>query len=160
MNPYIENLIRLGVSAKLDRIDTAQYVERRRSADYDLTTHTFSMTLEPGNSLRQWYGSETAEDSSRNLMGLQNEAIDALLVPVIEAKTLADMTPAVHALDRVLRAEGFWVPQWFKDVYTVAYFNLYRYPDPELSPYALGHLGYWWYDEAAAEVLRENGTLR
>ncbi len=159
INPYVENLNNLGIQAKLERVDIAQYQERRRAADYDLTTHTFSMTLEPGNSLRQWYGSETAEDSSRNLMGLQNEAVDRLLLPVIEAETLEDMITATHALDRVLRAEGFWVPQWFKDVYTVAYYDMYRYPDPTLSPFALGTTSYWWYDAEAGEKLRAEGAF-
>ncbi len=157
INPYIENLNRLGLRAKLERVDVSQYIDRRRTGDYDMTTHTFSMGLEPGFSLRQWYASETAEDSSRNLMGLQNEAVDRLLEPVIEAETLEDLTTATHALDRVLRAEGFWVPQWFKDVHTVAYYDFYRYPEP-LPPLALGQTSFWWYDADAASELRASGT--
>ncbi|MDJ1017202.1 MAG: extracellular solute-binding protein [Paracoccaceae bacterium] len=158
INPYIENLVRLGIDAKLERVDISQYVDRRRTSDYDLVNHTFSMGFEPGFGLRQWYGSETAEDSSRNLMGLQNEAVDRLLEHVIEAETLEELTTATHALDRTLRSLGFWVQQWFKDVHTVAYYNMYRHPDP-LPPYALGQFEFWWHDADAEARLREAGAL-
>jgi microcin C transport system substrate-binding protein len=159
INPYIENLNRLGVQATLDRVDRSQYIDRRRTGDYDIVGHGFSMGFEPGIGLRQWYGSETADDSSRNLMGLKNEAIDRLMTVVIDAQTLDDLTPAVHALDRALRAEGFWVQQWFKDVHTVAYYDMFRHPD-ELPPYALGELDFWWYDAEAAEALQAAGAFQ
>ena len=158
VNPYIENLKRIGVNAELERVDVSQYIDRRRTSDYDMVNHTFSMGFEPGFGLRQWYGSETAEDSSRNLMGLQNEAVDQLMEVVIAAETIDDLTTATHALDRVLRAEGFWVQQWFKDVHTVAYYNMYRYPDV-LPPFALGQFSWWWHDPEAEARLVEAGAL-
>jgi microcin C transport system substrate-binding protein len=159
VNPYVENLRQIGIDARLDRVDIAQYVDRRRSGDYDLVNHTFSMGFEPGIGLRQWYASETAEDSSRNLMGLQNPAVDRLVTHVIEAKTLEEMTTAVHALDRVLRSIGFWVPQWFKDTHWVAYYDMFRYPET-LPPFALGETSFWWFDAEAAQNLRQAGALR
>ena len=159
VNPYVENLRQIGIDAKLERVDIAQYVDRRRSGDYDLVNHTFSMGFEPGIGLRQWYASETAEDRSRNLMGLRDPAVDRLVTHVIEARTLEEMTTAVHALDRVLRSIGFWVPQWFKDTYWVAYYDMYRHPET-LPPYALGETSFWWYDAEAAERLRQAGALR
>ncbi|MDF0600771.1 extracellular solute-binding protein [Psychromarinibacter sp. C21-152] len=158
INPYVESLRSIGIDARLERVDIAQYTERRRLGDYDLVNHTFSMGFEPGVGLRQWYDSSTAEDSSRNLMGLENAAVDRLITRVIEASDLDGLHTAVHALDRVLRAIGFWVPQWFKDVHTVAYYDMYRYSEP-LPPLALGHLSFWWYDEEAAEELRAAGAI-
>ncbi len=159
VNPYVDNLRQIGIDARLDRVDIAQYVDRRRTGDYDLVNHTFSMGFEPEIGLRQWYASETAEDSSRNLMGLQNPAVDRLVTNVIEARTLETMTTAVHALDRVLRTIGFWVPQWFKDTHWVAYYDMYRYPYP-LPPYALGETSFWWFDAEAADRLRQAGAIR
>lgn len=159
VNPIIENLARLGVRGVLERVDTSQYVERTRSGDFDLVNHTFSMGFEPGVGLEQWYASKTAEDSSRNLMRLRNPAVDRLVAEVIAAQSLEDLTTATHALDRVLRAEMFWVPQWYKDVHTVAYFDQYRHPEP-MPPFALGELDFWWYDAEAAEELRAAGALR
>lgn len=158
INPLVENLRAIGIDARLERVDISQYIDRRRTGDYDLVNHTFSMGFEPGTGLRQWYGSETADDSSRNLMGLKDPAVDRLLGAVIDAETLEEMKTAVHALDRVLRSIGFWVPQWYKDVHTVAYFDQYRHPDT-LPPLTLGHLSFWWYDEAGAQRLRDAGVL-
>jgi microcin C transport system substrate-binding protein len=158
INPYVENLRSIGIDAKLERVDISQYVDRRNSGDYDLVNHTFSLGFEPGIGLRQWFATETADDSSRNLMGLKNEAVDRLVTNVIEAETLDELRTRVHALDRVLRATGFWVPQWFKDTHTVAYYDMYRYPEP-LPPLALGHLTFWWYDAEAAERLRAAGAI-
>jgi microcin C transport system substrate-binding protein len=62
-------------------------------------------------------------------------------------------------MDRVLRAEGFWIPQWFKDTHTVAYYDQYRFPD-ELPPFALGTLDFWWYDADAAAALNDAGALQ
>ena len=158
INPYIENLKRLGIDAVLERVDISQYIDRRRTSDYDLVNHTFSMDFEPGFGLRQWYGSETAEDSSRNLMGLQNEAVDRLLEVVIAAETQDELTTATHALDRTLRAEAFWVQQWFKPEYWTAYYNMFKHPE-DIPPFGLGQFSWWWHDAGAEALLREQGAL-
>ncbi|MFQ3183148.1 MAG: microcin C transport system substrate-binding protein [Octadecabacter sp.] len=159
INPYIENLERLGIKASLDRVDYAQYVERLNApSEFDMITHTMTQGFEPGTAMRQWFASETAADSSRNLMGLQNEAVDRLMTIVINAEVLEDMTTGTHALDRVLRATGFWVPQWYKSVHSVAYFDMYEHPDP-LPPFALGNLSFWWYNAERAEELKAVGAF-
>ena len=159
INPYIENLERLGIEATLDRVDYAQYVERLNApSEFDMITHTMTQGFEPGTAMRQWFASETAADSSRNLMGLQNVAVDRLMTIVINAEELEDMTTGTHALDRVLRATGFWVPQWYKSVHSVAYYDMYEYPDP-LPPFALGNLSFWWYNSDRAEELIAVGAF-
>ncbi|WP_242494117.1 extracellular solute-binding protein [Salipiger sp. IMCC34102] len=152
INPYVENLKRLGVDASLERVDAAQERERTRSGDWDMVTHGIQMSLEPSQSLYQWFGSQTAEDSSRNLMALQDPAIDALIENVVDADDTETLTNAVKALDRALRAIRFNVPQWFKGVHTVAYYDIYDYPEP-LPPYALGEMDFWWYDAEKAAAL-------
>lgn len=159
VNPMVENLKRLGVNASLERVDTSQYIERRRSGDFDLVNHTLTQGFEPGQQLRQWFGSETADDSSRNIMRLRSEGVDRMIDAVVAAEELADIQTAARAMDRVLRAEGFWIPQWFKDTHTVAYYDQYRFPD-ELPPFALGTLDFWWYDADAAAALNDAGALQ
>lgn len=159
VNPMIENLKRLGVNAKLDRVDTSQYIERRRSGDFDMVNHTLTQGFEPGQQLRQWFGSEAADDSSRNIMRLRSPAVDRMIDAVVAAEGLDDIQTASQALDRVLRAEGFWVPQWYKDVHTVAYYDQYRYPE-NLPPFALGTLDFWWYDAEAAAALKNAGAFQ
>ena len=159
VNPFVANLQSIGIDAKLERVDVAQYIERRRSGDWDLVNHTLTQGYEPQSTgLKQWFHSDTAEDSSRNLMALRDPAVDRLIDDFTEVKSLEDVQLRARALDRVLRAEGFWLPQWFKDVHTVAYWDQYDYPEP-LPPLALGALDFWWYDADAAQALRDAGAL-
>jgi len=159
INPFVSNLQALGIEAKLDRVDPAQETTRRREYDFDITTHSINMPYEPGNGLKQWFSTEAMEGSSRNLMGLSDPAVDELVEVVIASETTEDLNASVKALDRVLRTKKFWVPQWFKDVHTVAYFDQYEYPEP-LPPFALGTLDFWWYNAEKAEDLKARGVLK
>lgn len=158
INPFIENLNLLGVQAKLERIDTAQYVERRRSGDFDLTNQGFDMGFEPSIGLEQWFASKTADDSSRNLMRLRSPAVDRLIGNVIAARTLDELKTSVHALDRTLRAVGFDIPLWYNPETWVAYYDYYRHPE-NLPPLAVGELDFWWYDAEAVARLKAAGAL-
>ncbi|WP_432759693.1 extracellular solute-binding protein [Defluviimonas sp. SAOS-178_SWC] len=156
-NPYIENLRALGVDASLNRVDDAQMTNRTRSHDFDILTGHLGGSLTPGSELQQTFGSKSVDDVF-NLMGLQSEAVDKL-IPVIEgAKSREELTTAVRALDRVLRAYMFWVPQWYKNKHTVAYYDMYEHPE-NMPPYALGELDFWWYNADKAAALKAAGAL-
>lgn len=157
-NPFIENLKRLGVEAVLNRVDPAQATDRRRAYDFDITGHSMTQSREPSTGLEQWFGSEARNESSRNLMGIGDPAVDRLIEIIVAAETKDELRVAVRALDRVLRAELFWVPQWFKDVYTVAYYDQYEYPDP-LPDLALGEMDFWWFNPEKHEALVAAGAL-
>ena len=157
--PYIDNLKKLGVDAVYTRIDDAQFTERRRAFDYDMIVHSMPMSLEPSTSLKQYFGSETADVSDRNAMGLKSTGVDALIEHVITAENPETMKVAVKALDRALRAYKFWVPQWFNNTHRVAYWDMYEHPET-LPPYSLGQLDFWWYNAEKAEALKASGTLR
>ncbi len=158
INPYIENLRALGVDAVHTRIDNAQMTERERSFNFDMVVGNFRTALTPGSELEQYFGSESAEFSIFNLAGFGSEAVDSLIDSVTAAKDRATLDDATRALDRVLRAEVFWVPQWFKNTHTVAYYDMYRYPQ-NLPPYGLGTLDFWWFDQAAHDELKAAGAF-
>ena len=63
-----------------------------------------------------------------------------------------------QALDRVLRAEKFWVPQWYKNKHTVAYYNMFEHPEV-IPPYDLGYLDFWWYNADKGAALAASGAL-
>lgn len=158
INPYVENLRAIGVNARLNRVDNAQFSQRQRDADFDMITDHFPMGYEPGSSLRQYFGSLGADESLFNSPGLADPAIDELIEIVVDAETQEELNVAVSALDRVLRAEVIRVPQWFNDAHWVAYYDMYRYPD-ELPPYALGFTDFWWIDPEAEAELRAEGAF-
>jgi len=158
INPYVENLSRLGVEAVLNRVDNAQYVDRRYAFDYDIITDHMGVGYEPGGNLAQALGSAEMEVSVFNSPGVADPAVDALIEVIRNADTKDELVVGVKALDRVMRAMKFWVPQWYKDVYTVAYFDMFEHPDP-LPPYDLGYLDFWWVNADKAAALKAAGAL-
>ncbi|MEL6203838.1 MAG: extracellular solute-binding protein [Pseudomonadota bacterium] len=159
VNPFVENLRAVGIDAVHQRVDNAEATNRERSYDFDIVTDQFPMGYIPGRGLEQYFGAEGANASVFNSMGLQSPAVDSLIAHIVAAETQDELEVGVRALDRVLRAERFWVPQWYKDVHTVAYFDMYEHPEP-LPPYSLGNLDFWWYNAEKGEALRAAGALR
>jgi microcin C transport system substrate-binding protein len=160
INPYIENLKRLGVDAVYARVDAAQATEREKSFDFDIVTRRYVMSNTPGLELRGMFGSEVANiPDANNIMGVANPAVDALIMKVENAENREDLTVAVKALDRALRALHIWVPQWYNPGYNIAYMDVYRRPAQGLPPYAMGEIDFWWYDAERAEELRAAGAF-
>ena len=158
IEPFIENLKSLGVNAKHTKIDNAQMTERERSFDFDIVTGNFPMSFTPGSGLKQYFGSETADVSIFNKAGIKDEAIDKLIQVVMAAKTREELKISVRALDRVLRSFYFWIPQWYKNVHTVAYYDFYEHPE-NLPPYDMGLLDFWWMNETKFSDLKEKGAF-
>jgi len=111
---------------------------------------SFGQSLSPGNEQREYWSSEAADiRGSRNIIGIKDPAVDALIEKVVAAKTREDMTIAAQALDRVLRAGHYWVPHWYKGSNTVAYWD--KFSRPETKPkYDRGILDTWWFNQAEA----------
>lgn len=161
INPYVDNLKRLGVDAEHTRVDPAEAQEREKTFDYDMVIQRFAMSSTPGDELRSIFGSETANvQGSSNIGGLANPAIDTLVDVIANATSREDLTTAVHALDRVLRAMHVWVPQWYKGEHTIAYFDIYDRPYTDTPPpYAMGEMSIWWFNADKAEALEAAGAF-
>ncbi|PLL14297.1 ABC transporter substrate-binding protein [Tabrizicola sp. TH137] len=159
--PYVENLKALGVDAVLTGIDNAQMEARTRPPEYDfdIVVGNARSGYISGSELKQFYGSETADVSAFNQMGLKSPAVDRMIEVVMAAKSMDELTVATKAMDRVLRAERFWVPQWYKATHWVSYIDMYDRP-ANLPPYALGELDFWWFNAEKAEALRAAGAIR
>ena len=158
IEPFIENLKSLGVNAVHTKIDNAQMTERERSFDFDIVTGNFPMSFTPGSGLKQYFGSETADVSIFNKAGIKSDVIDELIEVVMAAKTRDELKVAVKTLDRVLRSYYFWIPQWFKDVHTVAYYDYYEHPE-NLPPYDMGLLDFWWINNEKYKELKNEGAF-
>ncbi|KMK66768.1 extracellular solute-binding protein [Puniceibacterium sp. IMCC21224] len=161
INPMIENLARLGIDADATRVDAAEAQEREKTYDYDIVTQRFAMSSTPGDELRTIFGSETANvEGTANIAGLANPAVDKLVDLIANATTREDLTTAVKALDRVLRAMHIWVPQWYKGEHTIAYFDMYDRPYTDTPPpYAMGEMSIWWYNAEKAAALKAAGAF-
>ena len=150
INPYIENLASLGIEASLRRADAAQVQLLEDKFDFDLTTRRYSFGLTPGTDIRAAFGSAAANaEGSNNMSGVDNAGVDRLIEAVEQASTREELTVAVKALDRVLRAMHIWVPQWYGGTHRVAYRNKFSRPSNQ-APYTLGEMTLWWYDQEKA----------
>ncbi len=159
IQPFVANLKSLGVDAKLNRVDTAQYIERSRSFDFDIMTDHLSIGYEAGSGLEQAFGSREAEYSLFNPAGIAHPAVDAIIKVAANAESRDEMVAGMKALDRTLRALKFVVPQWFKDKHTVAYYDMFEHPGT-IPPYDLGYLDFWWFNEEKHAALKASGALR
>ena len=159
ITPYIDNMKKLGVEGSIALVDTTQFLERRGSHDFDVLTSRHVTYLTPDTGLRQWFGSKSADVDSRNFTGLKNKGIDTLIDHALAAEDRAEMTTAIHALDRALRSLRIWEPRWYNPNHWVAYWDVFEHPE-NMPPYALGVDDFWWWDQAKADKLREIGALR
>src|SRR5581483_11167603 len=113
--PFIRNLGVLGIDATLRLVDPVQYQARRDGFDYDITIDRFSFSATPGDSLRSYFSSQAAAlKGSNNLAGIADPAVDDLIDVIIAAQTRPALITACRALDRVVRAGRYWIPQWYK----------------------------------------------
>ncbi|MGA9540739.1 MAG: extracellular solute-binding protein [Methyloceanibacter sp.] len=145
--PYVKNLELLGIDARIRRVDPAQYQQRLKDFDFDVTTQRYVMRNTPGVELRSYFGSHAADlGGSLNLAGIKDPAIDALIEKIIGAETREDMNTAAQALDRVLRAGHYWVPHWYKASHTIAYWD--KFGQPKTKPkFDRGILDTWWFED-------------
>lgn len=151
--PYIKNLNTLGIDANLRIIDAAQMQKRRNDFDFDVVIQRFGFSSTPGDSLRSFFSSQAAGlKGSQNLAGIAEPAIDAMIEKIIAAGTRQELTIACRALDRLIRAGRYWVPQWNKASHWLAYWDVFSRPATK-PRYARGVPETWWYDRDKASKI-------
>ncbi len=162
INPYVENLKRLGVDVRYVRVDSAQLQEREKKFDFDITTRRYAMSMTPGIELRGMFGSDAATaQGSSNIAGVSSPAVDSLIKAIENARSREDLNVAVSALDRVLRAMHIWVPQWYKPSHNIAWFDMFERPYEDTPPMmGLGEISIWWYNPQKHQALIDAGALR
>lgn len=146
---YVQALTRLGIDARVERVDSAQIVERLDAFDFDLTPFRRALSLSPGNEQRFYWGSEAADQpGTRNVMGVKSEAVDAMITQMLTSRTAEGFTNATRALDRVLTTGRYVIPIWQFTEGRIAHKAELRFPrripiygdGPEYMP------AVWWID--------------
>lgn len=144
--PYKQSLERLGVKVTLRTVDTPQYQNRVDNRDFDIIVQSFPQSLSPGNEQREFWGCAAAKaPGTRNVIGICDPAIEALIDKVIFAKSREELLTATHALDRVLLWRHYVVPQWYAPFDRVAYWARLGHPKPT-PDYSIGFPDLWWAD--------------
>jgi peptide/nickel transport system substrate-binding protein len=149
-NIFIEALRRLGIAVTVTSVDSAQYKERTNAYDFDMTHYIRSLSLSPGNEQTLYWGSAgVTEPGTRNWMGMNSPAAEAMIKALLTATDPEEFTAATRALDRVLTSGRYVVPIWYSDVSRIAHAKQLHYPD-RLPIYG-DWLGFqpdvWWYQK-------------
>jgi peptide/nickel transport system substrate-binding protein len=147
---YVEALKRLGIAVTVTSVDSAQYKERTNAYDFDMTHYIRSLSLSPGNEQTLYWGAAgVTEPGTRNWMGMNSPAAEAMIQTLLTATDPEEFTAATRALDRVLTSGRYVVPIWYSDISRIAHAKQLRYPD-RLPIYG-DWLGFqpdvWWYQD-------------
>lgn len=147
---FQKNLQTIGINATIRTVDSAQYVARVRSFDYDVIYTGWGQSMSPGNEQRFQWGSEAAgEEGSQNYLGISDPGIDAIIDKLIFADDRETLEAATAALDRVLLAHHYLVPSYALRNSRVARWDRFSHPDP-LPEFSSAFPTVWWWDEAKA----------
>lgn len=157
--PFKKNLSRLGIEVSVRTVDSAQYERRVQDYDYDMIIAGWGQSQSPGNEQREFFGSAAADrPGSRNLTGLKDPAVDALIERLIAAPDRKNLVTMTRALDRVLLWKYIVIPQFHIPYDRLVYWNMFG--QPKVVPDSGAQFFTWWIDpkKYAALDRRRNAT--
>jgi len=140
---FSRDLKRAGIGVRVRVVDAVQYDRRRLTYDFDMIHNRWDQSLSPGNEQHFYWSSEAAKiDGTRNYMGAQNPAIDAMIAALLRARERKDFVSAVRALDRAL-ISGFYVVPLFHlpEQWVARWSHIERPKETSLFGYLLET---WW----------------
>ncbi len=166
--PYVRNLKRLGIDARVRLVDQSQYINRLRSFDFDMIVAVWPETESPGNEQRNFWSSAAADlPAGRNYAGIKDPVVDELVELLISAPDRETLVARTRALDRVLLFGYYVVPNWHLQVQRILSWD--RFSRPAVTPRSGTSIDYWWFDpvkvarleaERQAEPQVANGSGR
>lgn len=146
--PFARNLKKLGIIVNYRTVDTALYKQRMDDFDFDMAVASFAQSLSPGNEqFDLWHSKAANHKGSRNLIGLQDPVIDALVEKLVVVKNREELITVTKALDRVLLQGEYLVPNWYIGEHRVVYRDKFERPQTAPLYYTTGEswvLNYWW----------------
>jgi microcin C transport system substrate-binding protein len=130
VEPYAQNLKRVGVVLTSDVKETSVYVRDLESRAFDMTVMSVGQSQSPGNEQLEMWGSKAADEkNTRNYAGVKNKGIDVLIDKIIHAKDRKELEVATRALDRVLYHLHLQVHNWYADSHRVAMWDKFGVTD-------------------------------
>ncbi len=128
--PFAHNLKKLGIDMNYRTVDDSLYKRRLDKFEFDMVVTSFPQSVSPGNELMNMFHSQAAAmEGSRNLPGISDPVVDALIEKIINAENREELIIAAHALDRVLLHGEYLVPNWYIDTHRIAYRDKFNMPE-------------------------------
>jgi microcin C transport system substrate-binding protein len=153
--PFVDNMRAIGIDASIRLVDSAQYQERQSNFDFDMIMLAANFSATPTREeLAHYFSSQAASTpSSMNLPGTADPAVDALIDAVGRAGNREELTMAMRALDRVLRAREDWVPNWYLANHRAAFWDMFGYDEKKKPDYGFPVETLWWVDDDKAKAI-------
>jgi microcin C transport system substrate-binding protein len=152
--PFVRNLKRLGIDARVRLVDQSQYINRLRSFDFDMIISGWGSSESPGNEQRgYWTSAAAASPAASNYAGVSDPVVDELVEQLINAPDRESLVAQTRALDRVLLFGYYVIPQWHLRTQRVLYWD--KFSRPAVTPRNGTSVDYWWFDEAKAARLEQ-----
>jgi microcin C transport system substrate-binding protein len=150
--PFVRNLKRIGIEASVRLVDTSQYINRVRDFDFDMIVMSWGESLSPGNEQRSFWTSQAADSpGSRNVVGIKDAVVDALVDKLIAAPDRESLVTYTHALDRVLLWRHYVIPQYHIVADRIATWD--KFGHPAITPTRGYQEETWWIDPAKERAL-------
>ncbi|MGE0499783.1 MAG: extracellular solute-binding protein [Rhizobiaceae bacterium] len=136
-------LEKLGIAVSIRSVDSAQYLQRQQTYDYDVIVQTYTSSLSPGaEQIGRWGSASRDRNGTFNYAGVAEPAIDALIAAMLSARGREDFVTAVRAYDRVLLSGAYVVPLYHQPEQRTARWTFLEHPE------ATAIYGYqlptWW----------------
>ncbi len=158
VTPFVENLQKAGIRAIPRVVQQAEYEKKLREFDFDMIITYLAPSDSPGNELIDNFHSSCANTpGSWNLMGLQNPAVDEAINRILHSRARVDLVDNTKALDRILCANHYFIPDWYVPADRMVFWNRFGYPakmTTRLSVPDLTVLMFWWVDKERDAALR------
>jgi microcin C transport system substrate-binding protein len=145
--PWVRNLEKLGIQARLRVTDPVLFQKRLDEFDFDVTVVSMPASQTPGNELLERFSSASADEKgSDNAPGIKDPAVDALIKSLLASGSRDELVAASRALDRVLRHGWYLVPHFYAPRHRVAHRDALAHPSvlPKYYTAPMWALKTWW----------------
>lgn len=145
--PFAKNLKKLGIEAKIRKVDDSQYINRVRNFEYDMVVELLGQSLFPGNEQNYYWNSQVANTKgSKNFAGVQDSVVDELIAKLLNATSQEERIAIGKALDRVLLWGFYVLPHFNLPAFRIAYWHTIAMPS-QIPPYGIDP--YLWWSKGA-----------
>ena len=154
---WAKALERLGIRLAPRIVDSAQFEKRLEDFDFDVTTQLWLQTRSPGREqFDYWHSSHADERGSRNVMGVADPAVDALVERLGRVESREEQVAVARALDRVLLHGRYALLQYYSPVRRLAWWD--RFVRPETLPVDELGIDFWWVRPEAREASTDSSA--
>ncbi len=145
--PFVKNLRKLGIEAKMRLVEENQYQTRVNNFDFDVITGMFGQATIPGDELFAYFHSSQKDiKGGRNLSGLNDKTIDELVEKISRAKNKNELQNLTSDLDQRLLENYYTIPEWHNNTYRILYRDIFEFPKTQ-PKYSLA-LDSWYFRQS------------